>query len=430
MASTTKLSVWNGALREIAGAPLADTTTVNAVQRILNDAWDHAVEYVLATYDWGFSRRRATLSTASDTGFPPYTYRATKPSDYLRKCWIKTNAYDEYQVDHAEIAASFYMNETTALIEYVSDHSDNYNPANWPPHFTRVLTLHLAAQIAPKVARAGSDDLGRLNGQLGEAIARAKEQEAVFLTNESILVARQPVMRRALEFMGQVSSGSVGLHAQADQLRWQMNRAWEHCLKHLLEQAAWNFATRRAIMTDGTAIVPGSTLTEVTEGYVVSPATDTTSSDVSASEFEYGFTLPDDFVHKIWIKGDANHDYECPHQFIGRNVFANLEPVVMEYVAYDDDSKDPTYWSASFTEALAAYLALTVTPELLLVEGTKSTKVVANDIRRALEVNFARKLSDAKLRDAIQQFPKSPPPGRFVRARTGGIGTTSIRRYN
>jgi len=112
---------------------------------------------------------------------------------------------------------------------------------------------------------------------------------------------------------------------------------------------------------------------------------------------------------------------------MGGAIYTNVAPVVTEYIAWDADSRDPAQWSASFLEAVAAYLALVTVPELLLVAEREGVKVAANDVRQKLETVYEMKLSNAKLRDAIQQEPKQLPPGRFVRARMGG--TVSNRRY-
>lgn len=170
MAATTQLIVYNAVLRELQAAPLASLSETGTRLTELNGAWDHAIEYALALRDWAFARRRATLTGVADTSFQPYTYRYTKPSDYLRKCWVKLAAGDAFQTDHAEIAAVFYGVDASALVEYVSDHADNYNPANWPPHFTRVITLYMAT-LVHKLARAGAGDLGVLDGRLQAALA-------------------------------------------------------------------------------------------------------------------------------------------------------------------------------------------------------------------------------------------------------------------
>lgn len=429
MAATTKLTVWNAALREIAAAPLANPTDANTRQYELNAAWDHAIEHVLAMEDWNFARRRSQLSGVSDSSYPPYTYRFTRPSDYLRKCWFKTAAGDAHQIDHAEPGASIYAAVSSGLLEYMSETADNLDPANWPPHFTKVMTLYLASVVAPKIARAGAGDQGALAGKLESALTEAKEKEAVFLLNGQIPVERQPVLRRALEFMGQQLAGSVAIHAHADMLRWHMNQAWDHALKFVLEQGAWNFATRRVTLTGGDEAVPGPGTTDsIIEGYSVAPASETADADLpDMAGFDYGYPLPTDFLHKIWIKADANNEFETSHQIMRDAIYTNVEPVVMEYVAWDDDSQDPGEWSASFLEAVAAYLALLTVPELLLVAERKGAKVAANDVRQKLETVYELKLSNAKLRDAIQQEPKRLPPGRFVRARWGA---SSIPRRN
>ncbi len=420
MAITSKLTVWNAALRELGAESLADTTTASTVQYHLNGAWDHAIELTLALLDWGFARRRFAVTGTADTAFPPFTYRMAKPSDYLRKCWIKNLADDDDQIDHAEIAAVFYAFQNTGLLEYISDHADNYDPANWPPHFTRVLTLHLAELVAPKLARAGSGDLGMLDGKKQAALADAERFESVFITNVAIATNRKPVMRRALELMGQSLSGSVAIHDQGDKLRWAMNRAWTHSVQYVLEQGAWNFATRRATLTGGDQVIPGDVVSGVTEGYSVAPATEDAET-VDRTGYDYVYALPDDFLHKIWVKPDVSATFECKHQFIGEYLCTNYTPVILEYISDDAEAVDPGNWSANFLEVVAAYLALTVAPELYVEQGKKGgVRVDASQVRQKLEMVYKQKLADAKLRDAIQQFPQELPPGRFVQARLGG----------
>lgn len=149
------------------------------------------------------------------------------------------------------------------------------------------------------------------------------------------------------------------------------------------------------------------------------PALETTTPDNSG--YGYGYTLPDDLVHKIWIKADAGHDIETSYQIMGRNIYTRDNPVVLEYVALDDDSGNPENWSASFLEAVAAYLALLVSPELVVrVNGKGDAKIDAGQVRQKMEQVFRMKLSDAKMRDAMQQQTLRVPAGRFVRARGGG----------
>jgi hypothetical protein len=429
MAATTKLILFNAVLRELASHQLANLTTVNTRLTELNGAYDHAVEYVLGKQDWGFARRRATLTGIPDSSFPPYAYRYSRPGDYLRKCWIKVAAADDSQIDHAEAGATIYGFETTALVEYISDHADTYDPANWPPHFTKALTLYLAQLVAPKLARAGAGEVGGLGQKLEMALAEADAFEAVFLTNTQIPANRHPVFRRAIEFMGQALGGSVPLHAHTDKLRWQMNLGWSHAVKYVLEMGAWNFASKRAYLADGMSadsLVP-ATEGGIIEGYSLPPAVDTTPS-LSVSGYTYGYPVPEDFLHKIWLKPTATSDLEARHQFIGNTLFVDQSPLLMEYVAYNDFTTDPANWSANFLEVVAAYLAFMVVPEFVVEQDGKGRgRVTATQLSEKLNALYLSKLSDAKLRDAIQQEAITLPMGRFVSARRGG--SNSLSRY-
>jgi len=424
MATTSKLIVYNEVLREIRiNYPLANLTDSNPSKTALDGAYDHAVEYMLSRADWGFARRRATLSGTSNSSFPPYTFSFVRPSDWLRTCWIKANASDEAEIDYAEVAATIYSFVDTALIEYISEDSDNYDPVNWGPHFTRAFVLYLAYLVAPALARHGDEAQSKLWAQYESSEAEAQQFEARPLTNEQIPANRHPVMRRAMEFMSQSLSGSVPIQSQTAHLRWTMNRSWEHAVKYCLEAGAWNFASRRVRLTGGTEPIPGDTVDDIIEGYSIPPATEPADSEAlpEMSEYDYGFVLPSDFLHKIWCKSDANSMLECDHQFLRDSVYANHDTLILEYVSNDSEATNPDNWPATFLEVVAAYLAVMAAPELMIEEsGRGRQKVSATGAKGGLEQIYQIKLGDAKRKDAIQQMRKKVPLGSFARARLGG----------
>ena len=435
MAATTKLIVFNDVLREHGTHPLADLVTANTRLQELNGAFNHAVEYLLGRVDWNFARRRATLTGVADTSFSPYTHRYARPTDYLRKLWIKKAATDEFQIEHAEVAAVFYGYETGALIEYVSDHADNYDPANWPPHFTRCVVLYLALLTGPKLARLGPDDAGAAYQKLDMALAEAERAEAVYAPSARVASERLPVMRRAMEIMGQVYSGSMPIHAQSDELRYQMNLAWDDAVSYILEAAAWNFATKRALLTTGADagdVMPGDEVGGIIEGYSVegdSGDGESPFDQYAFAGYQFAWYLPDDFRHKIWLKRHASHDTEVDYQIVRDAVFTNHDPCVLEYIAEDAWTTDPAHWPFTFRETMAARLAFMVVPDLVIEQSGKGTRVKADGLRDKLDAYFNRALGDAKIKDAIQQAVKTIPHGRFARARMGS-GTSSHRRWN
>jgi hypothetical protein len=421
MATTSKLIVYNDALRELGSHPLANLTTPNTRLQELDGAFPHAVEYTLSRIDWNFCRRRATLTGVIDAAHPPFTHRYVRPSDYLRKVWIKVAADDEFSAEHAEVGAVFYGFNPTVLIEYMSDGASNYEPVNWPPQFTRSLVVYLAMLCAPKLARAG-DDIAALYQKLDVALDGARAQEAVFIANSQIQKGRLPVLRRAIEMLGQQTAGTVVVSSHLDQLRWQMNRNWTHAVRYILEQDSWSFATKRALLTSGRdpdEVMPSGEYASIVEGYSVDGVEPVTALP-RLSDFSYGFHLPDDYLHKVWAKTNASAYDEIDHQIIGMMLFAPSEPVLLEYIGQDAELIEPAAWSAVFTEAVAAYLALMIAPELVIENDGKNGRINAPQIRDRLMVNYERKLSDARMRDAVQQQIAMTPPGRFIRARMGG----------
>lgn len=424
MAVTSKLTVYNDALRELGSHPLANLTTANTRLQELEGAFPHAIEYLISRADWNFARRRATLTGVADTSFSPYTYRYARPSDYLRKLWIKTAATDDFEIEHAEIGAVFYGYASTALIEYVSDTSQNYDPANWPPHFTRCAVIYLALLVAPKLARTGgNEDVAAFYGKLDRALADAERLEAVQTTNENVSSDRLPVMRRALEIMGQAYDGSVALSAQAGKLRAQMNKSWDDTVSYLLEQGVWNFATKRAYLVtgaDGADLMPGEASGGIIEGYSVGTGDETPFDSYAFAGFTYAWYLPTSLRRKIWLKTDAATPYEVPHQIVRDAIFTNADPCVLEYIAEDSWTTDPDNWPFSFRELVAARLASVVVPELVIEQDGKGGRVTASGLRDKLTGYYERALADARIKDAVQQYPKVIPPGSFVLARRGG----------
>lgn len=425
MAYTDKLVIYNDVLRSIGGHPLANLTTANTALQELEGAFPHAVEYMLAKIDWNFARRRATLTGVASSAVPPYTYSYALPSDFLRRVWVKKDAADEFDVEHAQIGAAIYGFETTALMEYITDHADVYSPATWPPHFTRCMVIYLGLLVGPKLARFGDADVKSAYGLLNAAMADAETAEAVYVNNAAVPVARNPVLRKALDFLGQALAPGLLTASQVQLFRWQMSKGWDHALKWCLEQGAWNFATKRMKLSspfDPDEVMPGGEFASIVEGYSVDGDPDTATALPTISDYDYGFALPDDFVHKLWIKADVAHQDECPYQIIRDMIFTDFETCVLEYVATDEWISDPSHWPATFLEFMAAYLALSVAPEIAVEDGGRGARVKAAGVREKLDLLLERKKADAKTKDAAQQYPQALSLGNYARARFGSGG--------
>lgn len=386
MAATSKLTVWNDALREIGQDPLVNTTDANQAQLVLDGAFGHAVEYTLGRLDWNFARRRIVLGSTGDTTFPPFTRRYARPGNYLRKCWIKANPADEFQIDHTESGLFIYGFVTAPVIEFISDDPANYEPANWPPHFTRCLSLYLATLVAPKIGRTGDDETARALWQkLNGALVEAEQQEVVFTTNRQIEADRLPVMRRALEMIGQVLSGSAGVQAQADYLRWAMDRTWADCVAFMLAQAPWNFAVRR------------TTLTGI--------------ADASFAPYTYRYERPASMVRRVWLRAAPSDTFEADYADVGGAYRSYAGTLVLEYIASDAAALQASNWPVQFREAVAAYLAMQVAGRVTLSgdQGGDNTETTASKVREAVGKLFQGYLDAAKSADATTFMDRSVP---------------------
>lgn len=375
MATTTRLIVYNEALREIGALPLGNDTTPDPRLLALSGAWDHAVEYTLGRMDWNFARRRAVLAGVADATYPPFTYRYARPAGYLRKCWIKAAPSDEFQIDHTESGVLIYGFLPSAVIEFMSDDATNADPANWPPQFTRCMALYLALLVAPKIGRAGDDDTAKALWQkLSGALEEASGQEVAFSTNKQIAADRLPVMRRALEMIGHVLTGSTMTQSQTDYMRWAMDKAWADCVEFVLAQAPWNFALRRATLT-GTA-------------------------DTTFAPYAFRYARPADYIRRSWLKLTPTDAFEADYGEFG-NVFRGYAAsLVLEYTASDAAALSPESWTPQFREAIACYLAMQASGRVTLSDGEGgNVQAAASKVRDELGKQFQAYLEAAKTID-------------------------------
>ena len=85
-----KLSIYNGALRELKETPLATLTDNRPIRKTLDTAYDEAVRFCLESGVWTFAMRDIAI-TQSGTSSIGYGYTFTKPSDFLKLAGIWSN---------------------------------------------------------------------------------------------------------------------------------------------------------------------------------------------------------------------------------------------------------------------------------------------------------------------------------------------------
>jgi hypothetical protein len=149
---TTKLSLYNGALRMLGERPLASLSENRTPRRELDAAWDGgAVDMCLEAGQWKFAMRSVTVDAETDI-VPTfgYQYAFEIPDDHRRLGGVFSDeAMHTALMDYREEAGFWYANQETIYIRYVSnDPNFGLDLSRWPARFVKYVESHLAFEIA------------------------------------------------------------------------------------------------------------------------------------------------------------------------------------------------------------------------------------------------------------------------------------------
>lgn len=173
---TTKLSLFNGALRLLKERKLTQSEVTNNSRepaRLLNDEWDDgAVRACLEAAQWTFARRTAQLdaspSIAPDFGFQ---FGFEKPDDLVRVAGVWPD--DTMRVPlrtYRYEGGIFFASIETIFVSYISDDNAYGNDMSlWPESFKAYVHAYLAKQIAGPLTEMGEKMHGLCQKVLADA---------------------------------------------------------------------------------------------------------------------------------------------------------------------------------------------------------------------------------------------------------------------
>ena len=156
--------------------------------------------------------------------------------------------------------------------------------------------------------------------------------------------------------------------------------AYEPCLRSVLEQGDWAFATKRVDL--------GGRLVEQ-----------------PVFEFEFMYPLPTDFlrIQQVFARQRLQLDSRRYFTIEGRNLLTNFNPPL--YLVYTFYQDDPRMFSELFAEALVYRIALYI--QAALVESpTRQTYI---------ETKYDQQLRKALFNDSANQAPIIGFPSEVVR---------------
>lgn len=185
-ATTTQLSLYNGALYNLKERPLASLTENRESRRTLDAIWDGAIDACLQQGLWNFAMRTSMFTpTAGFTRAFGYTNQYVKPTDYVRLGAMCADEYFNVPLNqYTDEAGAFYADLNPIYVSYVSDAADyGLNYARWPQTFINYVQYYLAVNAGGRITGADSDKLMKaMNDALKDALSKdAQENGTKFM---------------------------------------------------------------------------------------------------------------------------------------------------------------------------------------------------------------------------------------------------------
>lgn len=427
----TQLGLYQGALRLLKHRRIASTSDAVPERYLLDDVYAGAKAFLLEQAQWSFASRSTSVSgsASSNRGF---SYRFTKPSDFVRLISISASSsyYPPFE-NFAEDNTYWFSNETTLYIAYVSDDASyGGDLTKWPETYAKVVEAYLAMEVGPHLTK---DDaiLARVASDYQAALQLSIAKDAINRTVRVLSSATESIYKGVLRLVGQRllsnfddriigrriydpngEAGSKNNPGQAPSLpaydaemetilRRLIDECYDDGIEYMLGQGLWNFGSR-AVAIDAEA-------------------------DGPAFGYTYSFEKPDDYIRLVKISDNGTlwptltNDAGEAYLEEGNYFHADVDPLYIQYVsdgvAY---GRDTSLWPMAFRKAVEAYLALEIAPH--------APKMSARGLE-GLRNHYAVMLKDARNKDCVNQASIRPPPGRLARSRFGN-GTRGQRREN
>jgi hypothetical protein len=179
---TTRLQVYNAALRFCKERRLASLTEEGKARRLLDGVWDDSgVEECLEMAQWNFATRSGMLDYSPSIE-PDFGYRRafTKPTDWLLTSAVCSDEFFKVPLlQYVDEGEYWYADLDTIYVRYVSsDDSYGLNLGKWPASFKNFV----AADFASKIITSLTNDMemvGTVYKLREKALITAKSRDAM-----------------------------------------------------------------------------------------------------------------------------------------------------------------------------------------------------------------------------------------------------------
>jgi hypothetical protein len=184
--TTSRLGLYNGALRECRERKLASLSENREPRRLLDDVWAEGqglVAFVLQAKQWKFGRRTQMLEPESSVD-PVFGYANAfaRPDDLCRICAVCEDERLDVPLLHYQYEGGYWYADIDPIyVTYVSsDAGYGGDFSKWPPNFVLWVETHMASLIAGRLtgAKADRNDLLKLAKDRLKTAANTDAMEA------------------------------------------------------------------------------------------------------------------------------------------------------------------------------------------------------------------------------------------------------------
>lgn len=180
--TTSKLSLYNGALRLLGERRLSSLTEDRPARHYLDAAYDDGlIDYLLEQGQWNFATRSVELT--NDSSITPefgYQYGFAKPTDYVRLAALCLDEYFKAPLnEYSDEQGYWFCDYDTLYIKYISNDVDyGLDLSLWPQTFVRYAQAELADRVKEEVT--GNDGkYERIKKALKDARVDARSKDVM-----------------------------------------------------------------------------------------------------------------------------------------------------------------------------------------------------------------------------------------------------------
>lgn len=177
---TSKLGLYNKALKHLGERKLASLTENSETRRYLDDEYDEALLFCGRQGLWNFGMRAIQID-ASTAVLPQFGYTSAfeKPADVLKVNMVSTSPYFTTALrDYQDQNGWWLANIDPIYVRYVSS-TLVVDAVSMPPDYTEYVGAYLALQISSRITQKGADEILALEKKVQRYLVRARANDAL-----------------------------------------------------------------------------------------------------------------------------------------------------------------------------------------------------------------------------------------------------------